>query len=562
MSVPNTLIRVIAKNGQVVPFEMSRIHNAIAKTIIDVESASSWEAKERSLKYAELIKERIYNAFYNTQYLAAFFSRMILKFEASERQIRVARPEFGPRLATLFLLHFAQAKRLDPVMPKLEKDHEPELLRLIERHFSLHILDAAILKETAMFFMAKVFEKAKQGLTIQDQYPCRDFIQDSIEQVLKDIGEISIAEGFMIFREGKRKVKAGEIAASQFTNNGHHEERVRQTLLWNIKNECDSVFALNEWVLGRNGKDFKELMRRCDERFFDDITLTVKKILERAGEIKVVIIAGPSSSNKTTTTAILAQELAKHGLKLKQLNVDDYFFNLSEHPKDEFGDYDYEMPEALDMKLLNENLRDLLQGKVVKKPCYNFKIGGRDGYADFSIEKNDIILIDCLHGLFKKLTEAVPSEKKFTIFTEAANMLRNIDGSYTKWTDVRLARRMIRDSLFRYYDVKRTLEHWAYVRKGELKHIIPYIYSVDMVLNSGLPYELPILKTVLKDKIPSDEYLRDLRKQGRLDAYIRGVRLKALFDTIVSYDKIDEISPYSPIREFIGGSAFDLAHNK
>ena len=562
MPVPNTLIRIIAKNGQVVPFEMSRIHNAIAKTIEDVEGASSWEAKERSLKYAELVKERIYNSFYHVQYIASFFSRMILKFEANERKVRVARPEFGPRLATLFLLHFSSGKHLDPLKPEIKKEHEADLLRLIERHFSLHITDQAILKETAELFVEKVIEKAKQGVTMFDQYPCRNFIQDTIEQTLKDIGEISIAEGFMIFREGKKKIKSGEIAASQFTNNGYHEERVRQTLLWNIQNECDSVFALNDWVLGRNGKDFKELMRRCDARFYEDITQTVKKIMERADDIKVVIIAGPSSSNKTTTTAILAQELAKHGLKLKQLNVDDYFFNLSEHPKDEFGDYDYEMPEALDMKLLNENLRDLVQGKVIKKPCYNFKTGGRDGYVDFSIEKNDIVLIDCLHGLFKKLTEAVPSEKKFTIFTEASNMLRSIDGSYTKWTDVRLARRMIRDSLFRYYDVKRTLEHWAYVRKGELKHIIPYIYSVDMVLNSGLPYELPILKTVLKDKMPSDEYLKDLRKQGRLDAYIRGVRLKALFDTIVAFDKLDEVSAYSPIREFIGGSAYDLAHNK
>lgn len=558
MPVPNTLIRIIAKNDEVVPFEMSRIHNAISKTIVDVEGASSYEAKERSLKYAEQIKERIYDSFYNLKYLCAFFSRMILKFENLEREIRVARPEFGPRLATLLYLHFVQTERLE----KLDDFCREKLYSFVSHHFSLHIQDEKILKQTSELFVQKIIEKDRLGLTKYDQYPNRDFIQDMIEQVLKDIGEISIAEGFMIFREGKRKIKAHEITASQFTNNGHHEERVRQTLLWNIQNECDSVFALNDWVLGRNGKDFQELMRRCDERFYSDINLTVQKIMSRADEIKVVIIAGPSSSNKTTTTAILAQELAKHGLKLKQLNVDDYFFNLSEHPKDEFGDYDYEMPEALDMKLLNENLKDLTLGKVIKKPTYNFKTGGRDGYVDFSIEKNDIVLIDCLHGLFKKLTEAVPAEKKFTIFTEAANMLRNIDGSYTKWTDVRLARRMIRDSLFRYYDVKRTLEHWAYVRKGELKHIIPYIYSVDMVLNSGLPYELPILKTVLKDKIPSDEYLHDLRRQGRLDAYIRGVRLKALFDTIVGFDKIDEISPFSPIREFIGGSAYDLAHNK
>ena len=141
-------------------------------------------------------------------------------------------------------------------------------------------------------------------------------------------------------------------------------------------------------------------------------------------------------------------------------------------------------------------------------------------------------------------------------------MVRNIDGGYTKWTDVRLLKRMIRDSLYRNYDPSKTLAHWAYVRKGELKHIIPYIYAVDAVLNPALPYELPILKTVLANKLPGFDYVNDLRLEGRLDPYIRGARLNTLFDTIIPYENIDDVSEWSPIREFIGGSAYELAHNE
>ncbi len=558
MAVPNAITRVINKEGKVVAFNLSRIHKSITSAITDIEHSSTWEAKERALLYSEKVKDRAHRDFYNLDYLVEFFSRMIVSFDPSEIQERVERAEFGKRIATLFLLNYTHENKLEA----LGSDHKKEVTDYVKKYFNKNIKDEKLANNITDLFTQKIFDKQEEGIFDTDKFPTREYLQDIIETVLKDVGEVITAEGFMVYREGRLKIKANEISEEQFTHDGIHRDRLRETLLWNIKNECDSVFGLNDWVIGKDGKDFNELIRRCDQRFDDDISKVVKKIMSRSEGIKVVTIAGPSCSNKTTTTTILEKELKKEGLKLKQLNIDDYFLNLSQHPKDEFGDYDYEMPEAIDLKLLNENLRDLLAGKTIKKPSYNFKTGMRDGHTDFSLAEDEIILIDCLHGLFGPLTEAVPTSKKFKIYTESSNVLRGIDGSYTKWTDVRLAKRMVRDSLFRNHPIDKTLAHWIYVRKGELKHIIPYVYSVDAVLNAGLPYELPILKSVLKDRLPSPEALRKLRYEGRLDAYIRGIRLNTLFDTIIAYNDLDDIDGESPIREFIGGSSYEIAHNE
>ncbi len=558
MPFPNSITQVINKKGEVVSFDLSRIHNAISNAIYDIENVSSWESKTRGLKYAELVEKRIHRNFYNLNHLVTFFSKMILSFDANEREERIYRQEFGKRLACLFYLEFMHHYTNDSI----GASEKIEVKSFIKQYFEKIIENTEVLNQTSNAFLEKVYQKQNQGITKYDQFPEREFMQNTIEQVLKEIGEVEIAEGFMLYREGRLKIKSKEITEAQFTHDGIHRDRIRNTLLWNIENQCDSVFSLNDWIVGKNGCNFKELVELSDKRFYNDIRHTVDKILDRADEIKVVVIAGPSCSNKTTTTAIIEQELAKSGLRLKQLNVDDYFFNLSEHPKDEFGDYDFEMPEAIDMKLLNENLRDLVRGKKIQKPIYNFKTGQRDNSVEFEVQKDEIILIDCLHGLFKPLTESVPANKKFKIYTESSNMIRSIDGAYTKWTDMRLAKRMIRDLLYRNYDVSRTLGHWGYVRKGELKHIIPYIYSVDSVLNSGLAYELPILKSILYDKLPNHDYLKSLRLDGRLDAYSRGIRLRTLFDSVIAYDNFDNIPSTSPIREFIGGSSYTIAHNE
>ncbi len=558
MPVPNAITQVINKQGEVVSFNLSKIHRSITSAIRDIENVQAWEAESRAIKYSEQVRDRIYRSFYDLGWLVEDAFLKIKGFEESERSERVARKEFFPRLTTLFYQHFLEAQNIK----ELESSYHNQLDEYIKERLTSYRVDGDLVDSMSSIFSQKVIEFSQQPMTAEDHFPDREFIQDHVEIVLKEIGEVCVAEGFMIFREGKRKVQKGDLSPAQFTRDGVHRDMLQKTLLWNIDHECDTLFSLNDWVLGKGGKHFRDLVHMSDERFYNDIKTTVDEIMQRHSSTKIVVIAGPSCSNKTTTTAIIAKELEKHHLKLKQLNVDDYFFPLLQHPKDEFGDYDFEMPEALDLDLLSSHLADLIEGKTIQKPIYNFKTGDRDGYEDFGAGEDELVLIDCLHGLYHRVSETVPAEKKYKIYTESMNVLRSSDGSYTKWTDVRLLKRMIRDSLYRSYSTKKTLGHWPYVRKGELKHIIPYIYSANKVLNSGLPYELPILKQALSGKLPNREYIEQLRKDKRLDSYIRGVRTSVLMDTVYAYPELDVVPETSPLREFIGGSVYELAHNE
>lgn len=568
MSIPNTLVKIINKHGKVVNFDISRIIKSIASAIEDVSRGSLWSCQKRAEIYAEQIKERIYREFYDLNFLKSDFIIKYIHFQQEERNRRMENAQVTHRLVVVLCQRFSNLTGQE--WETIGEDKLKELISAEIRNARidpkyteglLPMLTDDEINEMTSFLVAQVLKQKNLPLRDPDLYPDREYVQDTIEKELKDIGEVEIAEGYMIYREGRRKIRENDISPLQFTNNGIHHDAVRKTLSWNIEYECDSIFSLNDWIYGRRGKDLRELIQGAEQRYRADVQGAVEKILEQKDEIRVVIIAGPSCSNKTTTTVITGHELEKVGLKLKQLNVDDYFKDLTDQPKDEFGDYDFEMPEAIDMEILNQNLSDLLDGKEIQKPRYNFKKGGRDGYEPFHLEDDEIILIDCLHGLYHNLTEAVPQSKKFRIYIESMNIVRDINGAYTRWADVRMLKRMIRDVQHRGYSTDNTLAHWPYVRKGELKHIIPYILSTDVVLNSGLPYELPALKKVLAGKFPSMDFILKLRREGRLDPYIRGIRTSTLLETVAEMDDLSLIPGTSPIREFIGGSEYIIPHN-
>ncbi|MEA3506201.1 MAG: hypothetical protein U9R36_01705 [Elusimicrobiota bacterium] len=503
MGIPNTIVKIVDKEGEIVNFEISKIANSIIPAIMDVEHANRWIAERRGRRYAEMVQEEVYNRFYNLDWLVEEFFKKFIGLKAGERFRRLKNAFVTERLAIVILQKFKEnignadieenRKELISFIrrefekPDLEKKFNSGLIPFLTEEEKTEVLD---------FLLERVEAFSKVELSNGQICPNREFLMDMIEKTLKDIGESEIAEGFMIFREGKKKIRTGEISEMQFTSNGIHYDMCREVLDWNIENRCESVFSLNDWVTGRNGLDIKDLIESSEERFLNDVKEVAYKIYSRKDEIKMIIVAGPSCSNKTTTTVIIEKELSKNGLKLKQLNVDDYFKDLKDQPKDEFGDYDFEMPEAIDIELLNSHFQQLLEGKSIKKPCYNFKKGKRDDYSEFHLEKDEILLIDCLHGLYKKLTRSVSSNNKFKLYIESMNILRNIDGIYTRWADIRMLKRMIRDAKYRGYSPKKTLSHWPYVRKGELKHIIPYIFSTDAVVNAGIPYELPVLKKV------------------------------------------------------------------
>ena len=223
-------------------------------------------------------------------------------------------------------------------------------------------------------------------------------------------------------------------------------------------------------------------------------------------------------------------------------------------PKDEFGDYDFETPQALDLALINEHLQRLIKGEEVKIPFYDFKTGKRfPDQTPMHIDENDIILIDSLHGLYGAMTEGIMPEQIFKLYLEPLLQMRNSDGEYVRWTDIRLIRRMLRDASHRAYDPTKTLEHWHYVRSSELRNIIPYINTTDYIINSAMPYELPIYTAKMLDQFRNwhDKYRGDPLRE---DAFTRAERVYKLLSSVTPLENNDIVPGDSVIREFIGGS--------
>jgi uridine kinase len=297
-------------------------------------------------------------------------------------------------------------------------------------------------------------------------------------------------------------------------------------------------------------------VRETDRAYNEDITTAAEMIGERRHELRLVIITGPSSSGKTTTTTKLSHLLTHMGLKLVPLTVDNYFFDLEVHPRDEFGDYDFETPQALDIALIDQHLVRLLAGEEVHLPFYDFKTGRRhDEQTPLRIGPDELILIDSLHGLYPQMTAGVPDRDKFRLYIEPLLQIKGPDGQYVRWTDLRLMRRMVRDAAHRAYKPEQTLLHWHYVRKSELRHIIPYGARTDYIVNSGLPYELPVMRHRLLDSFAqwAEHYRSDPLRQ---DAAERAERVHRLLQAVVPIADESPIPPDSLLREFIGGSCY------
>lgn len=379
-------------------------------------------------------------------------------------------------------------------------------------------------------------------------------IQDIVEKVLIEEGHAKTAKAYILYREYRRRER--ERKDGKYGQQGRLPYRMMyETLIWNLEHGCETITKLNAKVKDRS---LVELVQAADQVFDSSIQRAAQEIAAEREEIKLIIVAGPSSSGKTTTTARLAKCLKELDIDTVPMNLDHYFFDLELHPQDEFDDYDFETPEALDLPLINEHLKGLIEGKTVKMPRYDFKRGKRrDNVTELSIRPDQVILIDTLHGLFEPLTSSVSDENKFKVYIETISQLRDNENKFVRWTDIRLLRRMVRDNAKRGYDPMRTLGHWHYVRRSELKHIIPFIRDVDYFINGALPYEFPFLKKYAFQYFPDFiTTLKDIPK--REDAYLRAKRIYKLLSQVEQYDDDSIIPGDSPLREFIGGSVYDL----
>lgn len=382
--------------------------------------------------------------------------------------------------------------------------------------------------------------------------PSVEEIQDIVEKTLMEKGHVEIARAYILYRNERARARAARAYAFEVTDNIPYK-KVYEVLCWNMDHACLSIRDLNA-IIDRGR--FPELVRDSERRYEKEIIQCACRILERRNEIRVIIISGPSSSGKTTTTFKLSEQLKKAGIEYKAINLDHYFFDLEKHPKDEFGDYDYEAPKSLDLELINRHLSLLLEGETIRTPHYDFKAGRRTlDVHEMRLEKNHMLLLDSLHGLYEPMTASITPSLKFKLYIETLGQFRSEEGEFLRWADNRLMRRMIRDSRLRNSQPETTLTHWHYVRRGELKYIIPFVKTADFLVNSTFPYEIPILKNHVFKFFPEavTQYRQD---PGRQDAYIRAKRIYEFLLPLMEVADDSCVPPDSLLREFIGGSCY------
>ncbi len=382
-----------------------------------------------------------------------------------------------------------------------------------------------------------------------DKIPSVEDIQDIVEKVLIENGHAKVAKAYILYRDERNRSRLQGKSTSEQNKENIPWAKLWSVLNWAVDHGVNTVERLNKRI--GNG-EIQDIVMESETAYSQDINAVESAILGNRAEIKLVIIAGPSSSGKTTTTNKIALRLAEKGLTFVELNLDNYYFDLELHPKDEFGDYDFETPQALEIELINRHLKDLLVGKEIQMPYYDFKTGKRSSKTTPTrLSKNDILLIDSLYGLYPPLTEGL-QDASFKVYIEPLLQLKCNDGEYVRWTDIRLMRRMLRDAAYRASDYGQTLTHWHYVRSGELRSILPYISSADYIVNSGMPYELPVYQPKLVGYFEkwAEEYKDDPLRQ---DAYNRASRVHALLDTIAPVTDDTVVPSDSVLREFIGG---------
>jgi uridine kinase len=314
---------------------------------------------------------------------------------------------------------------------------------------------------------------------------------------------------------------------------------------WNQLLNVTNVSDLNE--AASNGKA-ERLIKVSEALHEKKIAQIADRIAERRNEVKIVLISGPSSSGKTTFSKRLAIQLLVNGLSPLNLSLDNYFVDREKTPLDENGEYDFEALEALDIELFNEHLLRLMKGEAVSLPRFSFETGKRTFNDEkLKMKKENILIIEGIHGLNPRLTHLIENNKKFKIYVSALTNINIDNQTRIPTTDNRLIRRIIRDYRYRSYSALETISRWDSVRRGEDMHIFPFQEEADVMFNSALLYELAVLKPyaepVLLEVQPNQREYSEANRLLKFFSYFKPIQHR-------------EIPPTSIIREFLGGSSF------
>ncbi len=321
---------------------------------------------------------------------------------------------------------------------------------------------------------------------------------------------------------------------------------LQESVEWGNMLEAGTVGELNEAVTKQDVSELILVQEALQEKKIAEIA---QQIAEQP-DVKFVLIAGPSSSGKTTFSHRLSVQLRANGLKPHPIAVDNYFKNRVDTPKDASGEYDFECLEAIDLELFNQDMCSLLAGEEIMLPTYNFKTGEREYRGDKKkLGEQDILVIEGIHGLNDKMSHALPTENKFKIYISALTQINIDEHNQIPTTDGRLIRRIVRDARTRGTSAKRTIELWPSVRRGEEANIFPFQEQADVMFNSALIYELAVLKQYAEPAL--------FEIESDCEEYTEAKRLLKFFDYFVGIGG-ENIPANSILREFIGGGCFRI----
>ena len=349
-------------------------------------------------------------------------------------------------------------------------------------------------------------------------------------------------EGFVL----ELPTRKNPSVISSFRPEGKIFQVQKESQEWAEKMDISYVGDLNDHITKEGISNILLVQEALQEAKISDIAQRI--VLE--GNKKFIMIAGPSSSGKTSFSHRLSIQLLAHGMKPHPIGVDNYFKNREETPLDEYGEKNYECLEAIDVEQFNKDMLALLRGERIELPVFNFKTGHREYKGDFiQLGPEDVLVIEGIHGLNDKLSYALPAESKFKIYISALTQLNIDEHNRIPTTDGRLLRRIVRDARTRGTSAKDTIARWPSVRRGEEANIFPYQEQADVMFNSALVYELACLK------VYAEPLLFGIDKSE--PEYLEAKRLLKFLDYFISVPS-EDIPHNSLLREFVGGSCFDV----
>ena len=432
------------------------------------------------------------------------------------------------------------------------KDIENEMKKLSKEDLIINKVSVSRFDAIKYFKKNKQMDKVKVLKYISNSYinlyridNIYDYFYGNLAYSTRDIDDFSLTyikgNGFV--------VSYPDTYNPECTLGYKHHEMLFNTFydytLWGSEIGINNAADLNE-VVSRG--DYNKLIHIAETYYNNQLSKIADDIYNNRKRIKIVLIAGPSSSGKTTTSKKLEIYLQSKGIKTHQISIDDYFLDRDKTPKLENGELDLESLNAVDVTLFNKHLTKLLEGERVELPEYNFVLGKREYKGkNLLLGDNDMIIIEGLHGLNEDLTSSIERNRKYKIYISPLTQLNIDNHNRIHTSDTRKLRRIIRDNKYRSYSASETLSMWKNIREGEEKYIFPYQDDADTIINSALIYELGILKTYAEPLLFSVEESDPMYSEAlRLINFLRN------FLPIPS----EEVPSDSVLREFIGGSCF------